>query len=88
VKIPGGEAKLQLVVGHIELLDWLLIVKANGDELLKTLIDSDTAEDGWRNITIDLSKYAGPEIMMELQNASNDAYYDLALWTKIELVTE
>jgi len=85
VKIPSGEAKLQLVVGHIELLDWLLIVKANGDELLKTLVDSDTAEDGWRDITVDLSKYAGSEIMLELQNASNDAYYDLALWTKIQI---
>jgi hypothetical protein len=88
VKIPSGEAKLQLVVGHIELLDWLLIVKANGDELLKTLVESDTAEDGWRDITVDLSKYAGSEIMLELQNASNDAYYDIALWAKIELVTE
>jgi len=85
VKIPSGGAKLQLVVGHIELLDWLLIVKANGDELLKTFIDSDTAEDGWRDITVDLSKYAGSEIMVELQNASNDAYYDLALWTKIQI---
>jgi len=85
VKIPSGEAKLQLFVGHIELLDWLLIVKANGDELLNTLVDSDTAEDGWRDITVDLSEYAGSEIMLELQNASNDGYYDLALWTKIQI---
>ncbi|MHC4842280.1 MAG: ADP-ribosylglycohydrolase family protein [Planctomycetota bacterium] len=88
VKIPSDKAKLQLVVGHIELLDWLLIVKANGDELLKTLVDSDTAEDGWKDITVDLSKYAGSEIMLELQNASNDAYYDVALWARIELVNE
>jgi hypothetical protein len=85
VKIPGGGAKLHLTVGYIELLDWLLVVKANGDEVLKTVVGSDTAEGGWRNITVDLSKYAGSEIMLELQNASNDASYEIALWTKIQI---
>ncbi|MHC4759064.1 MAG: hypothetical protein ACYTE8_10435, partial [Planctomycetota bacterium] len=87
VKIPSGKTQLHLTVGHIELLDWLLIVKADGDELLKTLIESDTAEHGWKDITVDLSEYTGSEIMLQLQNASND-YDDIALWTKIELVTE
>jgi hypothetical protein len=85
VKIPGGGAKLHLTVGYIELLDWLLIVKANGDGLLKTVVGSDTAEGGWRDITVDLSKYAGSEIMLELMNASNDASYEIALWTKIQI---
>jgi hypothetical protein len=85
VKIPCGGAKLHLTVGYIELLDWLLIVKANGDGLLKTVVGSDTAEGGWRDITVDLSKYAGSEIMLELQNASNDASYEIALWTKIQI---
>jgi hypothetical protein len=85
VKIPGGGAKLHLTVGYIELLDWLLIVKANGDGLLKTVVGSDTAKGGWRDITVDLSKYAGSEIMLELQNASNDASYEIALWTKIQI---
>jgi hypothetical protein len=88
VKIPEGKTKLQLGVGHIGELSWLLIVKANGDELLKTTVNSETAEDGWRDITVDLSAYAGSEIMLELINASNDSLFDLALWTKIELVTE
>ena len=85
VKIPEGKAKLQLTVGHIGGLGWLLIVKANGDELLKTTVDGDTAEDGWRDITVDLSSYAGSEIMLELMNASNDSLFDLALWTKIQI---
>ena len=85
VKIPEGKPKLQLTVGLNEEPGWVLIVKANGDELLKTPIDSETAEDGWRDITVDLSAYAGSEIMLELINASNDSLFDLALWTKIQI---
>jgi hypothetical protein len=85
VKIPGGKTQLQLTVGHIKGLDWLLIVKADGDELLKTPVGSDTAEEGWRNITVDLSAYAGSEIMLELLNTSNDWFYEIALWTKIQI---
>jgi hypothetical protein len=88
VKIPGGKTQLQLTVGHYEGLDWLLIVKADGNELLKTTVGSDTAEDGWRDITVDLSAYAGSEIMLELLNASNDWAYEIAFWAKIEFVTE
>jgi hypothetical protein len=88
VKIPGGKTHLQLTVGHIEMLDWLLIVKADGKELLKTVVGSDTTEDGWRDITVDLSAYAGSEIMLELLNASNDWSFEIACWAKIAVVNE
>jgi hypothetical protein len=85
VKIPSGKTQLQLTVGHIKELDWKLIVKANGDELLNTIVGSDTSEDGWRDITVDLSAYAGSEILLELMNASNDWTFEIALWTKIQI---
>ncbi|MHC4725479.1 MAG: ADP-ribosylglycohydrolase family protein [Planctomycetota bacterium] len=85
VKIPSGKTQLQLTVGHIKELDWMLIVKANGDELLNTIVGSDTSEDGWWDITVDLSAYADSEIMLELLNASNDWNYEIALWTKIQI---
>jgi hypothetical protein len=85
VKVPSDEAKLHLTVGYIDLTDWQLIVKADGDELLNILVGSDMTEAGWRDITVDLSKYAGSEILLELQNASNDDIWEVALWTKIEI---
>jgi hypothetical protein len=88
VKIPGGKTQLQLTVGHIEMLDWLLIVKADGKELLKTVVGSDTAEDGWRDITVDLSAYADSDVMLELLNASNDWAFEIACWAKIAIVSE
>jgi len=88
VKIPSGKTQLQLAVGHIEGLDWLLIVKADGKELLKTEVDSGTTEDGWRDIAVDLSAYAGSEIMLELLNASNDWAFEIACWAKIAIISE
>jgi len=34
---------------------------------------------------VDLSAYAGSEIMLELLNASNDWTFEIALWTKIQI---
>jgi hypothetical protein len=42
-----------------------MTLKADGDELLKTVVGSDTDEDGWRDIAVDMSSYAGSEIMLE-----------------------
>ena len=50
----------------------LMTLKADGDELLKTVVGSDTAEDGWRDIAVDMSSYAGSDIKLGLLNASND----------------
>ncbi len=41
--------------------------------------------DRWRDITVNLSAYAGSEIMLELLNASNDWAYEIALWAKIQI---
>ncbi len=58
----------------------LMALKADGDELLKTVVGSDTA--------VDLSSYAGSEIMLELMNASNDWSFEIACWAKIAVVSE
>ena len=88
VKIPGGKPQLQLTVGHLVGLDWTLIVKADGNELLKTTVASETTEDGWRDIEVDLSAYAGSEIILELMNAPDDGFYDIACWAKLAIVSE
>ncbi len=65
-----------------------MTLKADEDELLKTVVGSDTTEDGWRDIAVDLSSYAGSEIMLELLNASNDWDFEIACWAKIAVVSE
>jgi len=89
VKIPAGKkTKLQLVVGHHPDGDWILLVKADGKELLKKSVGKETAENGWMQADVDLSAYAGKEIKLELVNQPSDWQWEAAYWAKIELISE
>lgn len=86
--VPQGKSELLLTVGHHEEGDWTLVVKANGKELLNTTVGNETTEDGWRDIRIDLSEYAGTEVMLELQNGANDWAWEAGYWAKIDVVSK
>ncbi len=86
VTIPQGKTTtLYLVVGHHELGDWVLSVMANKDQLLETVVGADTTEDGWREIKVDLSKYAGSTIYLTLANKANGWSYEAGYWAKIAI---
>jgi hypothetical protein len=89
VKIPAGKkTELQLVVGHHPEGDWTLLVKADGEELLKKSVGRGTAENGWMQVDVALSAYAGKEIKLELVNQPSDWKFEAAYWAKIELISE
>ena len=72
---------------HHENGDWELIVKADGKELKRTLIGDDGDENGWEDVMVDLSEYAGKTIKLELVNHANDWNHESAYWAKIEIVS-
>jgi hypothetical protein len=87
IKVPaGGKAGLQAVVTHDERGDFDLIVKVDGDQLLEKTIGPDATEDGWAVIEIDLSKYAGKTVAVELVNQPNDWKFEAAYWAEVTLV--
>jgi hypothetical protein len=89
VKIPDGQkTKLRLLVGHHPDGDWTLLVKADGKELLKKSVGKETADDGWMQADVDLSKYAGKEIKLELENKASDWRWEAGYWAEIELISE
>ena len=89
VKIPAGKkTTLRLVVGHHPEGDWTLLVKADGKELLKTLVGKETAENGWMQTDVDLSAYAGKQIKLELVNKASDWQWEAGYWARIELISE
>jgi hypothetical protein len=62
--------------------DWQLAVVADGQDLLRVMIDANTAADGWANHEIDLTRFAGKNVMLEVHNMPNswpneDAYWGL-----------
>jgi hypothetical protein len=81
---PGKKTILHLVVGHHPEGDWVLIVTAER-ELLRKVIGKETAPDGWVNIDVDLSEYAGRLVTLQLINAANGWAYEAGYWAKIEI---
>lgn len=82
--LPDRKTTLKLVVGRHPDGDWLLSVTADR-ELVRKVIGKETAPDGWANIDVDLTPYAGQIITIQLINAANGWSYEAAYWAKIEI---
>jgi len=86
VEIPAGKrTTLKLVVAHDERGDWTLIVRADGDQLLKKKISPETATGGWVELEVDLSKTAGKSVLLELVNEADGWSYEAGYWAEITI---
>ncbi len=86
VAIPAGKrTRLRLVVGHHPEGDWTLLVKANGKELLRKTVGEDAATDGWVELSVDLSAYAGKSVSLELVNQPSGWSWEAGYWAEISL---
>ncbi|MHC4122748.1 MAG: ADP-ribosylglycohydrolase family protein [Planctomycetota bacterium] len=92
VKVPAGKkSSVKLTVGHQPKGDWQLIVKANGAKLFSKIIGKSTTQNGWADVDVDISEYAGKAIKLELVNYPNNWSNDpteIAYWHKIAIVSE
>lgn len=84
----GKKSRLALAVSHDPRGDWQLIVRANGEKLHDSLISAKTTKDGWSEISVDLSKFNGKPVNLEIQNAANNWSWEFAFWGRIEIVSE
>ena len=85
VEIPTGRktALLFAVTNHPK-GDWTLVVRVDGDEVLKKSVE-DTK---WKEFRIDLTKHAGETVNIELENRASDWAFEAAYWSRIELQDE
>jgi len=89
VTIPAGKkTTLHLTVGHHAQGDWDLLVKADMRELLRRTVGKETAKDGWLDVAVDLSDYAGKTALLELVNQANGWSWEAGYWSRIALVSE
>ena len=89
VALPGDRAMLlDMHVSHYPQCDWQLVVKANGQVLHDQLIDATltTPQKGWATIQVDLAKFAGQKVVLEVLNQSNNWQNEIAFWKRIELI--
>ncbi|MBS0262840.1 MAG: c-type cytochrome [Planctomycetes bacterium] len=86
VDLPAGQKpKLRLSVSHDPRGDWQLLVKANGEKLYDGLVSAKTTQNGWLDLEIDLSKFAGQKTKIELHNFPNNWSWEFGYWGKVEI---
>jgi len=89
VTLPENKkSRLHLAVSHDAQGDWQLLVRANGEKLHDSIIGPKSVKDGWADITIDLSKFAGKPVNLEILNAPNNWAYEFGYWGRMEIVSE
>jgi len=85
VEVPTGRktALLFAVTNHPK-GDWTLVVRVDGDEVLKKSVE----DSKWKEFRIDLTKHAGETVNIELENRASDWAFEAAYWSRIELQDE
>jgi hypothetical protein len=84
----GKKTTLFLDVSHDQRGDWRLVIRGNGERLADEMISKETCSNGWRKLTVDLSKFAGQELILGLVNQANDWSYEFGYWGGARIVSE
>ena len=63
-------------------------MKINGKPAFRQPINLETTTAGWRDITVDLSRYAGRAVAVELINEPTGWRYEAAYWAQIAIETD
>jgi hypothetical protein len=90
IDVPAnGKTVLHLVVGHDPSGDFDLIVLADGKELLRKPVGTETTALGlWLAEDIDLSGFAGKSVKLELVNQPSGWFNEAAYWSEISVNTK
>lgn len=83
VKVPVDKPRMELVVTHDTRGDWTLVAKADGKQLVRRKIDSESVADRWATLSLDLSKWAGESVTIELLNQADGWSFEAAYWAEI-----
>ena len=83
IEVPvGKKTMLDLEATNHPKGNWKLVVMINGNQAL----NKDIEETKWQHIRIDLTKYAGKSVTIELQNRATGWFNEAAYWSQIEFV--
>lgn len=91
VQVPWGRStRLVVSVAHEPSDDWKLVIRANGAPIYSSIVSQETCRDGWLDITLDLSQFAGDKfgVELELENQANGWQNEVAYWGQVEVMSE
>lgn len=81
----GARGKLLLKVGHEPEGQWGLDVRVGGDSLLSQTIDEQSTSDGWKELEVDLTPYAGRRQWLTVLHRSLGNKPSYASWQRLDL---
>jgi putative membrane-bound dehydrogenase-like protein len=83
---PAGTTTLRLSVASHERGDWELRILANGQLLKKETVNRNSPDQNpWKDITADLTPFAGQTIQLQLENAANGWSWEFGYWQDITI---
>ena len=89
IEVPAqGKMKLAVQVANHDGGDFLFMAKVDGKKATEQTIGPDSTENGWANIDIDLSPFAGKTVKVELINQANGWSWEAAYWAKIAVTSD
>ncbi len=83
IKIGTGRTTLRFSVASHEKGDWQLRVKVDDAVVHESLVSGTAPR--WRDVGVDLSKFAGREVTLRLENVANDWAYEFAYWNGLRI---
>lgn len=86
VSLPAGSrAKLAVQVGHEPSEKWKLDIRVNGQSLQTLVLEPQSTVNGWKDLQVDLSPFAGQTIwiVVEQQAEGNPA---MGYWKRLDVV--
>jgi len=91
LSVPAGKRTILKIVAGRNVAagaDWQLIVKVGTEQLHQSMLDADTAKGGWAEVSVDLSRFAGKNIVVEVHNHPNNWHYEHAYWSELSVESE
>ncbi len=89
IDVPAGKrTRLSLAVSHHSDADWQLVVRIEGKTVFDEAVGPKTSTDGWRDVRIDLTPWAGQSVKVEMLNQASGWYYEFGYWGRIDVKSE
>ncbi|MBI1310654.1 hypothetical protein GC176_05035 [bacterium] len=84
----GKKTELHISTTHHPDADWELLVRAAGQDLHRQAVSKDTVKDGWLDVSIDLSRFAGQNIVLEVVHQPTGWQNEFAYWSRLEITEQ
>lgn len=68
--------------------DWNLKVRVGQDVLANEIVGYTAVQEEWLDLEVDLSKFAGKNIELAIENRANDWKNEFGFWGSVEIVTK